>query len=70
MMAVPLGMLRLAWDQAGFGADMQQAMDFVLAIGRFAGLVIVVCVAVMLFISFVERDKRPGNPPDNKNRKG
>lgn len=49
---------------------MQQAMDLIIAIGSFAGLVIAVCVAVMLLISFAERDKRPDAPPDNKNRKG
>jgi hypothetical protein len=48
---------------------MQQAMDLVVTVGGFATLVIVVCVAVMLLISFVERDRRSDAPPRDEDRK-
>ena len=46
---------------------MQQAMDLIVKVGGFAALVIAVIVAIMLLISFVERDLRPND--SGKHRK-
>jgi hypothetical protein len=46
---------------------MQQAMDLMVRVGSFAALVIAVVVAIMLLISFVERDRRPND--SGKHRK-
>lgn len=48
---------------------MQQAMDLLIKVGLFAGLVIVVWVGVMLLISFVERDRRGEGLPRDEDQK-
>jgi hypothetical protein len=45
-------------------------MDLIVRVGGFAALVITVCVGIMLLISFVERDKRPRDPPGSGNVEG
>jgi hypothetical protein len=44
---------------------MQNAVDLIVQLGQFALLVIVVCVAIMLLISFVDRHPRSKQPKDD-----
>ena len=44
---------------------MQNALDLILQLGQFAALVIVVCVAIMLFISLIDRHPRNDQSSDD-----
>ena len=48
---------------------MQRAVDLILQFGQFAALVIVVCVAVMLLISIVDRHRGDKRSRDDQERK-
>ncbi len=47
---------------------MQQAVDLILPIGEFAMLVIVVCIAAMLLVSFIDRHPRDNQSSDDRDR--
>ncbi|MEQ9408349.1 MAG: hypothetical protein RIK87_11510 [Fuerstiella sp.] len=48
---------------------MQTAIDFILNAGKQGLPVVILCVAVLLLISMVDRHPRNDPPPDKKNDK-